>query len=218
VKRACILAASRKLLADRSAAVEAATRAGKAAPLPPVLKDVRLSDGTIALGYRDDSHSAAVRADSSWRVRMHPIPRAFSGFHDTMTGPPTPQFLELGLRSGARFFMADFEDSSTVALESLLDGMRFVTAANRRALDYTDRDGRRYRVTSVEEKASKQPFAEMSVRFEGLHLPNGHFLVDEHPIPAHIVTIALYLFHNWQPLAKVRRLRLCPFCIACGLL
>jgi malate synthase len=42
--------------------------------------------------------------------------------------------------------------------------------------------------------------AEMLLRFEGLHLPNAHFLVDGFPMPAHIVTIALYLYHNWQPL------------------
>lgn len=52
----------------------------------------------------------------------------------------------------------------------------------------------------TEEEERKRPMAEMLLRFEGLHLPNAHFLVDGYPIPAHIVTIALYLYHNWQPL------------------
>jgi len=50
----------------------------------------------------------------------------------------------------------------------------------------------------VEDSATVLP--EMLLRFEGIHLPNAHFLVDGFPMPAHIVTIALYLYHNWEPL------------------
>jgi malate synthase len=37
----------------------------------------------------------------------------------------------------------------------------------------------------------------------GLHLPNGHFFVDGAPLPAHLVTSCMYLWHNWQPCAAV---------------
>ena len=44
----------------------------------------------------------------------------------------------------------------------------------------------------------------MSIRLEGLHLPNAHFLLDGYALPAHLVTLCLYLFHNWRALKAVR--------------
>ncbi len=76
-----------------------------------------------------------------------------------------------------------------------------MTAANCRTLDFTDAQSNRFTVLKADEK--QKELADISVRFEGLHLPNAHFLVDGYPIPAHVVTIALYLFHNWKPLAAV---------------
>ncbi len=58
-------------------------------------------------------------------VQVRAVPDAYARFQDTMTGPPTPQALASALHSGISFFMADFEDSNTVALESLLDGIRY---------------------------------------------------------------------------------------------
>lgn len=58
--------------------------------------------------------------------------------------------------------------------------------------------GKSYAITDGE--AQRKPMAEMLLRFEGLHLPNAHFLVDGFPVPAHMVTIALYLYHNWEAL------------------
>ncbi len=188
VKRASIAAAARSAVA--------ATRSGAATP---ALKDVRLADGSIALGFRSDT--AQLRENPDWRVSKHTgsdstIPAKYNRFQDTMTGPPTPQALVSALTSGISFYMADFEDSNTVALESLLDGMRWVTAANTGKLDFTDRDSKRYSLAGVETTT------EVSVRFEGLHLPNAHFLVDGYAVPAHLVTIALYLWHNWAPLKQ----------------
>ena len=42
-----------------------------------------------------------------------------------MIGSPTEEFLTPALASGAHFVVADFEDSSTVALSSLLNGMMY---------------------------------------------------------------------------------------------
>lgn len=67
--------------------------------------------------------------------------------------------------SGVHFLMVDFEDSSTVALDSLLTGLKYTTLANRRALDYTAPSGQRFTVLPHDEKAG--PLALISVRLEG---------------------------------------------------
>ena len=150
------------------------------------LKDVRLEDNTVALGWRDDLESQALRTDKSWRVRpIHPL---FDRFHDTISGPPTAAFIETALTSGTHFFMADFEDSSTVSFPSVMDGLLAVTAAN--AKDASSRQ-------------TKKRQTQMLLRHEGLHLPNGHVFVEGQPIPAHLFTIGLYLFHNWEYLAAL---------------
>ncbi len=156
------------------------------------LQDVRLDDGTVALGYRPDTKG--LRDDLSWKVA--PIPASFARFHDTITAPPAALPIAKALGCGVHFLMVDFEDSSTVAYESLLAGLHACTLANRRQLVATSPKGKRYAVTDE----GKPIATEMLLRFEGLHLPNAHFLVDGFPMPAHIVTIALYLYHNWQPL------------------
>lgn len=161
------------------------------------LQDVQLEDGTVALGYRPDTKS--MRDDPSWKVA--PIPASFARFHDTITAPPAALPIAKALGCGVHFLMVDFEDSSTVAQESLLAGLHACTLANRRQLVITTPKGKRYAITDEEER--RKPMAEMLLRFEGLHLPNAHFLVDGFPMPAHIVTIALYLYHNWQPLQRI---------------
>lgn len=159
------------------------------------LQDVRLDDGTVALGYRPDTKG--LRDDLSWKVA--PIPASFARFHDTITAPPAALPIAKALGCGVHFLMVDFEDSSTVAYESLLAGLHACTLANRRQLVATSPKGKRYAVTDDGKPIS----TEMLLRFEGLHLPNAHFLVDGFPMPAHIVTIALYLYHNWQPLQRI---------------
>lgn len=180
------------------------------------LRDVRLPDGTVALGEREDLR--AVREDPSWRVRE--LPERFRRFHDTIGGPPTVPFVAEALACGAHFCMVDFEDCSTVRFDSWLEGMRAVALANARALDEEaevepERDAaagpragpapapetRRFRVlpdTSAPTDDGRP--AEMLVRVEGLHLPQAHLLVDGRPLPAHLATVCLYLFHNWRAL------------------
>lgn len=101
------------------------------------LKDVRLEDGTVALGYRPDTRE--LRDDPSWRVA--PVPPAFARFHDTITAPPVALPIAKALACGVHFLMVDFEDSSTVAQESLLAGLHACTLANRRQLVVTTPKG-----------------------------------------------------------------------------
>lgn len=149
------------------------------------LRDVPLEDGGVALGERPDL--AGVRGDPSWRVR--PLPARFDRFHDTIGGPPTEEFLASALGCGASFCMVDFEDCSTVRSDSMLEGMRAVALANRRRLPGAPAAG-----------PGGADLAELLVRVEGLHLPQAHVLVDGRPAPAHLVTVCLYLWHNWEPL------------------
>jgi hypothetical protein len=93
------------------------------------LQEVPLADGSCVLGYRGDTKH--IRDDpseccvlmvlllcrsrkpltpiSGWRVA--PIPKRLQGFHDTITGPPTPTIIANASKSGVSKFMVDFEDS-----------------------------------------------------------------------------------------------------------
>jgi len=113
------------------AAANGSQRVGAATSSPSSpLRDVVLHDGTVALGFRTDTK--AIREDPSWRVA--PIPASFARFHDTITAPPAALPIAKALTCGVHFLMVDFEDSSTVALKSLLAGLHACTLANRRQL------------------------------------------------------------------------------------
>jgi len=167
---------------------------------PAQLQNVKLQDGTVALGYRDDTRS--IRENASWKVSA--IPAAFNRFHDTITAGPTADSIAAAMNSGASFLMVDLEDSSTVELASLLHGLKNTTLANARKLDVTDEKGQRHAVLSDVNPAGL-PLPVVSVRLEGLHLPNGHLLVDGFPVPAHLASFALYLFNNFRILQRTGR-------------
>ena len=156
------------------------------------MSDIVLSDGTEVLGFREDTRW--IREDPSWRVTDRP--KYFEKFHDTITGPPTASIVVNALTSGVSFFMVDFEDSSACTLSTLLDGLTAVTRANQRAINDTV-GTKTYKLLPDTPEVGV-----MIVRPEGLHLPNGHFLVDGSVMPAHLLTIGLYLYHNWEPMKE----------------
>ena len=140
--------------------------------------------------FLPEDHAAR---SGDWRVA--PAPADLRDRRVEITGPPERKMLVNALNSGAKVYMADFEDSLAPLPENLLDGQAALHAAIRRRLCFRDpANGKVY--------ALKDQIATLMVRPRGLHLEERHFLVDGRPVPACLFDAGLYLFHNAQELVE----------------
>lgn len=142
--------------------------------------------------FRADT--AAIRA-ADWRVA--PIPEPLWDRRVEITGPAERKTVINALNSGARVFMADFEDSTTPTWANLIDGQRNLRDAVRGSIDYRAPDGRDYRL--IEHPAL------LMVRPRGLHLSERHLEIDGDAIAGAFFDAVLFLFHNGQCLAQRER-------------
>jgi malate synthase len=130
--------------------------------------------------------------DGDWRVA--PIPAALQDRRVEITGPVDRKMIINALNSGARVFMADFEDSSSPTWEALIQGQINLGDAINRRIDFTTPEGRRYALKS-------DGLATLMVRPRGWHLDEKHLLIDDQPISAALFDFGLFAFHNARTLA-----------------
>ncbi|MFF0199795.1 malate synthase A [Streptomyces sp. NPDC005017] len=137
--------------------------------------------------------TAAVRADDSWKVA--PSPAALDDRRVEITGPTDRKMTVNALNSGARVWLADFEDASAPTWENVVTGQLNLIDAYTRSIDFTDeRSGKSYALKAPEELAT------VVMRPRGWHLDERHLLVDGRPVPGAFVDFGLYFFHNAQRL------------------
>ena len=91
------------------------------------------------------------------------------------------------LNSGARVFMADFEDACSPTWTNLVEGQRNLRDAVRRTISLETAE-KTYRLNSET--------ATLLVRPRGWHLPERHLLVDGEPVSASLFDFGLVAFHN----------------------
>ncbi|MFB7664887.1 malate synthase A [Kitasatospora sp. NPDC056138] len=130
-------------------------------------------------------HTRAVREDPTWRVA--PAAPGLADRRVEITGPPERRMTVNALNSGARVWLADFEDATSPTWHNIVSGQLNLLDAVERRIDDTTQDGRRYRI-------GEHP-ATIVVRPRGWHLEERHLLVDGRPIAAALVDFGLYLFH-----------------------
>jgi malate synthase len=131
----------------------------------------------------------AIRA-AAWTVA--PIPADLQDRRVEITGPVDRKMVINALNSGAKVFMADFEDANTPTWENSIEGQLNLRDANLETISFTNPDGRQYRLN--EQRAI------LLVRPRGWHLPEKHVLIDGKPISGSIFDFALYFFHNAKTL------------------
>jgi malate synthase len=129
--------------------------------------------------------TAPVR-ESDWRVP--PAPPALADRRVEITGPTDRKMVINALNSGARGFMADFEDANSPTWANMVGGQVNLADAVRGTISHTGPEGREYRVEA-------EP-ATLHVRPRGWHLPERHLLVEGEPVAGALFDFALYLFHN----------------------
>ncbi len=126
-----------------------------------------------------------VREDEAWRVAE--APPDLQDRRVEITGPTDRKMVINALNSGARVFMADFEDANTPTWSNLVEGQRNLIEANERTI-----------VLETPEKAYRlnDEVATLLVRPRGWHLPERHVLVDGEPMSGSLFDFGLYLFHS----------------------
>jgi malate synthase len=134
--------------------------------------------------FLDDT--AEIRA-GDWKIA--PIPPDLQDRRVEITGPVDRKMIINALNSGAKVFMADFEDATSPTWANLVEGQ--VNLKDRWAgrLDFTDPStGRAY--------ALKADPAVLVVRPRGWHLPERHLSVDGEAMSGSLFDFGLYVFHN----------------------
>ncbi len=120
-----------------------------------------------------------------------PVPKDIHDRRVEITGPVDKKMIINALNSGARVFMADFEDSSTPTWQNVLTGQKNLYEAVRRTLAL-DTPEKKYRI--------QESPAVLFVRPRGLHLPERHIVVDGQIARGSLVDFGLYFFHNAREL------------------
>ncbi len=128
--------------------------------------------------------TADVRA-GDWRVA--PTPDEIADRRVEITGPVDRKMVINALNSGARVFMADFEDSNSPTWFNCIDGQRNLTDALDRTISL-DTGAKQYSL-------GERP-AVLFVRPRGWHLEERHFEVDGLPMSASLFDFGLYFFRN----------------------
>ncbi|MFF0505407.1 malate synthase A [Streptomyces fimicarius] len=137
--------------------------------------------------------TAAVRADDSWKVA--PAPAALNDRRVEITGPTDRKMTINALNSGAKVWLADFEDASAPTWENVVLGQLNLTDAYERRIDFTDpKSGKSYALKSADELAT------VVMRPRGWHLEERHLQLDGVSVPGALVDFGLYFFHNAQRL------------------
>ena len=140
------------------------------------------------------AETADLRA-GDWKVA--PIPEQLQDRRIEITGPVDRKMIINALNSGARVFMADFEDSSTPSWHNMMHGQQNLTDAVRGTIEMTAPNGKHY-------KLNDNP-AILMVRPRGWHLDEKHVEVNGRAIPGGIFDAATFLFHNAQALIDAGR-------------
>ncbi len=159
----------KELLAKRVARAEALTN-GVLPDFLPETADIREGDWTVA-----------------------PVPADLQDRRTEITGPVDRKMIINALNSGAKVFMADFEDSNTPTWDNTIDGQVNLRDAVARTISFSQ-PGKEY--------ALGENIATLLVRPRGWHMVEKHVLVDGEPISASLFDFGLYFFHNHAELKR----------------
>ena len=102
--------------------------------------------------------------EGAWRVA--PTPADLQDRRTEITGPVDRKMVINALNSGAKVFMADFEDATSPTWENLLEGQINLRDAVRRSISFTSPEGKAYKLN--------ERTATLLVRPRGWHLPEKH--------------------------------------------
>jgi len=126
-----------------------------------------------------------------WTVA--PLPADLLDRRVEITGPVERKMIINALNSGAKVFMADFEDSNAPTWDNVIEGQINLRDAVRRTISLS---------TPAKEYRLHAETAVLMVRPRGWHLEDKHVLVDGEPVSGSLLDFGLYYFHNAHELVQ----------------
>ena len=131
--------------------------------------------------------------ESEWQVAT--LPSDLLDRRVEITGPVDRKMIINALNSGAKVFMADFEDSNSPTWSNIIDGQVNLRDANLREITFTNpKNGKFYQLNDQ--------VATLMARPRGWHLDENHILCDDEVMSGSLVDFGLYFLNNYKQLAK----------------
>ncbi|UOE93019.1 malate synthase A [Alkalihalobacillus sp. LMS39] len=130
---------------------------------------------------------------SEWEIA--PLPTDLLDRRVEITGPVDRKMIINALNSGAKVFMADFEDANSPTWDNNMNGQINLRDAIRKNIRFVNE------VTQKEYKL-KDEIATLVVRPRGLHLVEKQITFDGIPISGSLVDFGLYFYHNAKTLIE----------------
>src|SRR5215216_5824611 len=116
-----------------------------------------------------------------------PVPDALQDRRAEITGPTSRKMVINALNSGARGFMADFEDSNSPYWSNMIEGQVNLADAIRGQIEHDEKD-KHYEL--------EDDPAVLQVRPRGLHLPETHLQLEGQPVAGAFVDFGLYVLRD----------------------
>lgn len=128
-----------------------------------------------------------------WQVA--PVPDILQDRRVEITGPVDRKSMIAALNSGAKVFMADFEDATSPRFDILIAGQVNMIDHRDGRLSFDDpKTGKAYRLNAET--------ALMMVRPRGLHMQEANVMQGGYPVSAALFDFGLHIFHNGAALAE----------------
>src|SRR5215467_699738 len=150
-------------------------------------RQAELSSGAMLDFLPDTAH---VRADRAWRVA--PVAPGLADRRVEITGPTDRKMTINALNSGAKVWLADFEDANTPLWDNMVTGQLNLRDALDRTIDFVSDEGKAYQLRPDEELAT------IVVRPRGWHLDEKHLLIDGQRTSGSLFDFGMYFFHCAQ--------------------
>lgn len=131
--------------------------------------------------------------NGSWHVA--PVPADLQDRRVEITGPAGDRKMVINaFNSGARVFMADFEDANSPTWANTVGGQINLRDVIDRTIEYTSPEGKQYLLN--------EQIAVLKVRPRGWHMEEKHVIIDGRPMSASLFDFGIFFFHNAQKLIR----------------
>src|SRR6266513_6321 len=128
--------------------------------------------------------------EGDWKCA--PIPSDIQDRRVEITGPTDRKMVINALNSGAKIFMADFEDANAPTWKNMVEGQINLRDAIRGTINFINPQGKKYKLN--------EQVAVLMPRPRGWHLVEKHVLIDGEPVAGGLFDFGLFFYHNAQEL------------------
>jgi malate synthase len=124
-----------------------------------------------------------------------PVPQDLQDRRVEITGPTGDRKMVINaLNSGAKAFMADFEDANSPTWANSIQGQINMRDAINRTIQFTNTRGKTYTLN--------EEIATLLVRPRGWHMEEKHVRIGDEAVSASLFDFGLFFFHNAQTLVE----------------